>query len=304
MEDKEVFKRCGYTVLERNLSNLKGKDKISKILVYSIIKSWKRTNTIYKEVADTIISDVTYKQIEMQLNMNVDRIIPELIKSGIFNGVFKKTKGKEERNIYTFKPEDNYFYLDNGFFENTTKDNNKIKGFLLLLKCFCLYNTNIYKSKRPRNGKLNNKELAELLELDIKTLNKYLEAAIELNWLQKIEGGLLITNPFIKADRIKEDDALTYLYEVIYNWCISHNCLPPKREDKPLRALYGAYPNNDEDYKFYTDNNIKCTGYLPLVLEERLSKMPEQVNWQYLISALLNNKDMMKNTTIKIAVTL
>ena len=298
------MERKGYTTISKDIAQLKGNNKIEKILTFSFIKSWRKPNDIYKRIDVQFISDITYLQTEKQLNMNIDKIIPELIRDGVFCKVYKDKQGKKERNIYTFYEETNFFYIDNTFFENTTKENNKVKGFLLLLKCFCINGTNKYLSKNCRKGKYNCNELANLLGLDAKTIKKYIKLAVGLNWLQYIDNGLLITNPFIKPDRIKKDDAMTFLYDTIYNFCISKGCTPPKREESPLMQIYGKYPFTKEEYQAYLDNGFQCNSYLPNVLQERLQNMPKQVNWQYLITALLNNKDAMRKKVCKLIITM
>ncbi len=300
----EEIIRQGYVVIEKELLQLKGNDKMAKILTYSLIKSWKKYNTDYQDIDTPLVSDITYKQVEQQLNMNIDKVIPDLINDGVFSQVHKTYKGVKERNIYTFKEETNYFYVDNAFFDNTTKENNKIKGFLLLLKCVCINGTNKYISKKPIKGKYNLSELISLIGLSKNTLKKYIDAAIKANWLQLIEGGLLITNPFIKPDRIKEDDNLTMIYDTIYNYCISKGCIPPKRENAALRLIDINYPTKEEDYLQYIANGIVCNTYLPLALEKRLNNLPKEVNWQYLITALTNNRKAMTKKVCHIILTM
>lgn len=292
------MERKGYTTISKDIANVRGNNKLEKILTFSFIKSWRKANDNYNDIDANFISDITYLQVEEQIKMKMDNIIPALINDGVFSKVYKDKQGKKERNIYTFHEETNFFYIDNTFFENTTKENNKVKGFLLLLKCFCVNGTNKYLCKNCRKGKYNCNELANLLGLDTKTIKKYIKLAVGLNWLQYIDNGLLITNPFIKADRIKKDDAMTFLYDTIYNFCISKGCIPPKREESPLMQIYGRFPFTKDEYDNYINNGFECNSYLPNVLQERLKNMPKQVNWQYLITALLNNKDAMRKKVI------
>jgi len=57
----------------------------------------------------------------------------------------------------------------------------EMKGFLILLKAICLNNTNSYISnKRAKNG-INISELSNLISMDIKTINKYLTLAKDLD---------------------------------------------------------------------------------------------------------------------------
>lgn len=295
------MERSGYSVIDKEISSLKGNDKINKILIYAFIKSWKKHNLLFKDIDNNYISDITYKQTKENLNMQVNRIIPQLISEGYFDNVYKQYNCEKERNIYTFKEEKNYFFIDNRYFDDTTKENNKLKGFILLLKCHCINGTNKYISYKPIKGKCNISELAALLDIDRKTTDKYIKLCIDANWLQHIEGGLLITNPYIKADIIK-NDTLTHLYNVIYNYCISKGVVPPRREDKALKQIYFSYPVTESEYKVYKDKNILCSNYLPLALEKRLPELPKDINWQYLITALTNRKDTLKRKEFNIII--
>ena len=93
----------------------------------------------------------------------------------------------------------------------------KLKNFLLKLKTICKKETNKYISENPHLDGLNKTELSKKLGIDTKTLNKYLEMAVNAGQIKYITNGLLILNKSIIPD-FKKDDTDTRIYHIIYDW--------------------------------------------------------------------------------------
>ena len=107
----------------------------------------------------------------------------------------------------------------------------KLKNFLLKLKTICKKETNKYISESPYLDGLNKTELSKKLGIDTKTLNKYLEMAVNAGQIKYITNGLLILNKSIIPD-FKKDDTDTRIYHIIYDWCIDNGVVPPDRNDE------------------------------------------------------------------------
>ena len=227
-----------YTVLPRNINQISGNNKMTDTLVFAYIKA--RRNFI-TDIAD----NVTEKEIASKLNIPIDtveNIIPR-IKSNrlLFSKVEQdeRINGKEYKtyNKYHLRKDDmNYFYFYYSLFNDDlgiedAEQRNKIKGFLFQLKSVCLKETNKYICNKPRKGGINKSQLAKRLGIDTKTLNKYLEIAINAKQIKLIDNGLLIINKSIIPDFAK-NDLYTKIYHIIYNWCIDNNIVPPDRNDE------------------------------------------------------------------------
>ena len=134
------------------------------------------------------------------------------------------------------KCNENFFYIYNSFFNddmNITKagERTKLKNFLLKIKALCKKETNKYISESPYLDGLNKTELSKKLGIDAKTLNKYLEMAVNAGQIKYITNGLLILNKSIIPD-FKEADSDTRIYHIIYDWCIDNGVVPPDRNDE------------------------------------------------------------------------
>lgn len=106
-----------------------------------------------------------------------------------------------------------------------------VKNFLLKIKAICKKETNKYISESPYLDGLNKTELSKKLGIDTKTLNKYLEMAVNAGQIKYITNGLLILNKSIIPD-FKEADSDTRIYHIIYDWCIDNGVVPPDRNDE------------------------------------------------------------------------
>ncbi|WP_294143149.1 hypothetical protein [uncultured Sanguibacteroides sp.] len=139
---------------------------------------------------------------------------------------------------------------------------NELKAFLVLLKCLCINNTNItYYTKT---------EISRRLNLSPKTVKKYIDLAIEHGKPVEVNNFFLITDSNIILDTprtsnsfgLKTFDKLAReKYDIIYNYCIEKNVVPPPydyklmeilcihRYDQPETELEAAIKNGDKNAK-------------------------------------------------------
>lgn len=261
-----------YTTLTKDINNIDNNDAI----VYAYIKS--RMN--YKS---SIADNVTEKEISEKLGISLSTVKrsvsrlknnKNLIDKVISNNIIVEGSYKTYNKYHLAECNENFFYIYNSFFNddmNIAKANDRIntKSILLKLKAVCKKETNKYISENPHLGGLNKAELSKKLGIDTKTLNKYLEMAVNAGQIKYITNGLLILNKSIIPD-YKEADSDTRIYHIIYNWCIDNDIVPPDRNDeitvmangsirrrnKLLTEIVGKLDIKDEDIKSFLTNKI------------------------------------------------
>ena len=271
-----------YTTLTKDINNVDNKDAI----VYAYIKS--RMN--YKT---SIADNVTEKEISEKLGISlstVKRSVAKLKKNKnlidkvISNNVIAEGSYKTYNKYHVAKCNENFFYIYNSFFNDDmniakASERTKLKNFLLKLKTICKKETNKYISESPYLDGLNKAELSKKLGIiDTKTLNKYLEMAVNAGQIKYITNGLLILNKSIIPD-FKKDDTDTRIYHIIYDWCIDNGVVPPDRND---------------EIKIMEDGSIRRKNSLLLEIAGKLDYMKDEE-----IRSLLTNRITSKEITLE-----
>ena len=298
-----------------------GNNKLILILISAYIKSRER-------YSDHKLVNLTYEEISKKLCIplvTVKRSVPELYRNDkLFSNVEQVHNGNRLHNIYHFHATyPNVFYISNDIFSPykleglKQADENKLKGFLLLLKCHCFNLTNKYYAKRMVKGKVIRSELATVLNMDSSTIGKYIEMASKYKLIKKFDKGLLIIDKNIFPDYCREKDHTTRVYHLLYDWCLFHDIIPPDRNDESLLKLIASQYNQTKedlmelakkqnmtgkdlitDYKQHPHNYIGIfEHYLPYVLSKRVKGVTE-VNLQY-IAEVLNVKEVPKEAPNK-----
>lgn len=281
-----------YTTLTKDINNLDNKDA----MVYAYIKS--RMN--YKT---SIADNVTEKEISEKLGIplstvkrSVSRIKnnKNLIDKVISNNVIAERSYKTYNKYYMAKCNENFFYIYNSFFNDDmniaeASERVKVKNFLLKLKAVCKKETNKYISESPHLDGLNKTELSKKLGIDAKTLNNYLEMAVNAGQIKYITNGLLILNKSIIPD-FKKDDTDTRIYHIIYDWCIDNGVIPPDRNDEITVMADGCIRRRNSLL-------IEITGKLGYMEDEDIRSLltnritSEEITLEYIAKVLnINNK--------------
>ena len=271
-----------YTTLTKDINNVYNKDAI----VYAYIKS--RMN--YK----TSIADiVTEKEISEKLGISLSTVKrsvsrlknnKNLIDKVISNNVIAEGSYKTYNKYHVAKCNEDFFYIYNSFFNDDmniakASERIKIKNFLLKLKAICKKETNKYISESPYLDGLNKAELSKKLGIiDTKTLNKYLEMAVNAGQIKYITNGLLILNKSIIPD-FKKDDTDTRIYHIIYDWCIDNDVVPPDRND---------------EIKIMEDGSVRRKNSLLLEIAGKLGYMKDEE-----IRSLLTNRITSEEITLE-----
>ena len=306
-----------YTTYPKD-NGITGNNKLILILISAYIKSRER-------YSDHKLVNLTYEEISKKLCIpliTVKRAVPELYKNNkFFSNVEQVHNGNRLHNIYHFyKDYPNTFYINNDVFSPykldglKQLDENKLKGFLLLLKCHCFNLTNKYYAKRMVKGKVSRSELATVLNMDSSTVGKYIEMASKYKLIKEFDKGLLITDKNIFPDYCKEKDHETRTYHSLYNWCMINDIIPPDRDNESLlkQIAFHCYQTKEDlmelarkqnmtgqdliaDYKKYPHKYIGIfEHYLPYVLSQRVKDVRD-INLQY-VAKVLNIKEPVEET--------
>ena len=263
-----------YTTLTKDINNIDNKDAI----VYAYIKS--RMN--YKT---SIADNVTEKEISEKLGISlstVKRSVERLKKNKnlvdkvISNNVIAEGSYKTYNKYHVAKCNENFFYIYNSFFNddmNIAKASERInvKNFLLKIKAICKKETNKYISESPYLDGLNKTELSKKLDIDAKTLNKYLEMAVNAGQIKYITKSII--------PDFKKDDTDTRIYHIIYDWCIDNGVVPPDRND---------------EIKIMEDGSIRRKNSLLLEIAGKLDYMKDEE-----IRSLLTNRITSEEITLE-----
>lgn len=281
-----------YTTLTKDINNIDNKDAI----VYAYIKS--RMN--YKT---SIADNVTEKEISEKLGISLSTVKrsvarlknnKNLIDKVISNNVIVEGSYKTYNKYHVEKCNENFFYIYNSFFNddmNIAKASERInvKNFLLKIKAICKKETNKYISESPYLDGLNKTELSKKLGIDTKTLNKYLEMAVNAGQIKYITNGLLILNKSIIPD-FKKDDTETRIYHIIYDWCIDNGVVPPDRNDEITVMEDGSVRRRNSLL-------IEIAGKLDYMKDEEIRSLltnritSEEITLEYIAKVLnINNK--------------
>ena len=263
----------------------------------------------------SIADNVTEKEISEKLGIplsTVKRSVSRLksnknlIDKVISNNVIADGSYKTYNKYYMAKCNENFFYIYNSFFNDDmniaeASERIKIKNFLLKLKAVCKKETNKYISENPYLDRLNKTELSKKLGIDTKTLNNYLEMAVNAGHIKYITNGLLILNKSIIPD-FKKDDTDTRIYHIIYDWCIDNGVVPPDRNDEITVMANGSIRRRNSLL-------VEITGKLGYMKDEDIRSLltnritSEEITLEY-IAKVLNIKTKKKEEDIQYSVML
>ena len=166
---------------------------------------------------------------------------------------------------------------------------NKLKAFLVLLKCLCLNNTNV-----TSYGK---NKIAQLLNMDRGTVSKYMEMAIKEGKVIEINKVFFITDTNIITDLPHVKDSFTFLdkiarekYKIIHDYCVERNVVPPPYDYKLMEILYlYRYNRPEPDLEAAISNETEANYYsLKYNLSKLCANLPKQVySLQYFLTSLI-----------------
>lgn len=218
---------------------------------------------------NTYISHVKLNTLSELTDIKETKYISDHIKTLINKGLVIKDKQQHIGNkgvfdtctYHLYKPSMDWIRIDTDLLQENIP--NKLKGFLILLKCICLNNTNYIG--------YNKTEISKLLHISRPTLNTYLASCLELKLIRQEQNGYTLTNTHLfKVDIRKTND--NSFYTSICEYLQQQNVIPP---------IYSKTPVWKMIYHF-----SGCSQYMIAALKKK--KIPKGTNctWAYLAKIL------------------
>lgn len=275
-----------YTTITKQITEYKSNKQFIDLYAYAFIKyksdnitgtSYILNNTISSnlKIPERTLSEIINRLDKYKSLLTIER---KPIKEYVEKGQYFISK-----NIYHFNVNPTHFYfLDNSFFSLELP--NEIKGFLLKLKSICKNDTNKYISKKPYKNGINKAELAKLLQIDVKTLNRLLSECETLEQIKAIDNGLLITNKcfLLNVGSTKENE----IYGTIYDFCINKGTTPPERNEALIKLI--------KLHLSFTDKSLSA------LLNVKCKTLPDKTTLDYFLKALSIPKPQKKQSDFTI----
>ena len=225
---------------------------------------------------NTYISHVKLETLSQLTGINKTEYISEHIEKLKKKGLLRKDTQQNIGNkgvfntctYYLYKPQIDWIRIDLDLLEENIP--NKLKAFLILLKCICLNNTNY-------TG-YNKSEISKKLNISRPTLNSYLNQCIDKELRKEEQSGYTITNTHLfKIDITKgkiDDENYTEVYIPMADFFASQNITIPPYNKKIVGKIIDHY---------------SALPFLAAALKKR--KIPEGTvcTWKYLAKVLKVN---------------
>ena len=256
-----------YTVIPKSIVNFQtGNSKPTDIYVWAIIKCCSNYNTNTSHITQEKLSLLTGLD-ERAIRRSIKRLkdagyltVQTTIKEDADRGFIK-------RNTYYIKPaSENYFFLDNSFFQKNYPA--KIAGFLLLLKAICLNNTDTVQ--------WNNSQNAKGIGLSRNTTTTLLNECQQLGLIKPIAKGYELTAGCFINSSVRKTDA--GIYKEICDFCKMKGVAVPQWDKRAMSVLLTKY------------NAIDVPRTEPISISYQLNKrcqnLPDKVSLPYFIKAL------------------
>lgn len=201
------------------------------------------------------------------------------------------------KNFYTVKiPTMNFIMVDREFLDFeidglSKKSKHDLKGFILLIKCVCLNNTNI--------TKYSLRQIAEKIGLSFSTIQNYMKKCIELGYIVRENGYCRINLPYFDKGNDKHfptgtPDLYKDIYRSISNYCIKKNCAVPPYNNDCISRIAVKYPYKESDLTDIEDMALAEQYSITRQLEIRVSNLPDKIDsLNYFVKILTN--DIVRN---------
>lgn len=201
------------------------------------------------------------------------------------------------KNFYTVKiPTMNFIMVDRGFLDFeidglSKKSQHDLKGFILLIKCVCLNNTNI--------TKYSLRQIAPKIGLSFSTIQNYMKKCIEFGYIERENGYYKIILPYFDKGNDKHfpigtPDLYKDIYRSISNYCIKKNCATPPYNKNCISRIAVKFPYMDSDLTDIEDKALMEQYSITRQLEIRIPNLPDKIDsLNYFVKILTN--DIVRN---------
>ena len=259
-----------FTIIDKSIKDYNsGKNRNQDIFVYAYIKLCSDFKSGLSHATQDRLSELTGIPLR-----TLQEAIYRLRDSSFMSVVTKQVEKSRKQNTYIFNPQPiNYYLLDNSFFYLSLTP--KQKGFLLLLKCLCLNNTN--------KTLFNRTKIASELFQDRGTVSKLINELVAKELIHETkEGYLLPTNffPFFSKSKksqfedFQEHDL--FILEAILDLCNEKHAILFVPDTTPLKRISVTFPLKEKDAeKLKEDERLKF--YLPAILKYRCPTLPSKI---------------------------
>lgn len=207
---------------------------------------------------------------------------------GMVNGI-PKTK-----NYYTTViPTKDFIIVDKGFigFEIdglSKKAQHDIKGFIILIKCLCVNNTN--------TTFYGLRQIEQRIGLSYATIQNLMKKCRELGFIVQKNKGYEIKLPYFDLGNSRiypngTPDLYKSIYKEITNFCTFHKINVPPYKREYISKIAVRFPYEEEDLKGIDDTNLKMNYSLKYQLEKRLPMPPKEIkSLNYFVKVLTSEK--------------
>lgn len=212
-----------YRLIDRNVL---GKLTANEMHTYFCLLAKSDFNTGISHIKQDNLCEVAQIKKLDTLQAHLNKFYEQKLVSKTEQGHFGE-KGYFKTNTYYIPiPKKNWIRVKIDLID---KDNipPKMKGFLLLLMCLTVNNTNFIGYNRT--------QITRFINMDAKTVRSYFKSAIEKGWVIENDKGFeIMENSFIVDEKIPKDFSIerynihTDNYMIIKDFCLRNNIFPPK----------------------------------------------------------------------------
>lgn len=201
-------------------------------------------------------------------------------------------KPKTKNSYKVTYPTMNFIMVDRGFLDFeidglSDKAQHDLKGFILLVKCVCLNNTNI--------TKYSLRQITERIGLSYSTIQRYMSKCIELEYIVQENGYYRIALPYFDKGNDKQfpmgtPDLYKDIYRAISNYCIMKNCAIPPYNKGFISKIAAKYTYMESELTDLDDKAIAEQYSITRQLESRIPNPPDKIDsLNYFVKVLTND---------------
>ncbi len=198
------------------------------------------------------------------------------------------------KNLYTSAiPTKDFIIVDKGFsdFEIdglSKKAQHDIKGFIILIKCLCVNNTNTtFYSLR---------QIEQRVGLSYATIQNLMKKCRELGFIVQTDKGYEIKMPYFDLGNSRiypngTPDLYKSIYKEITNFCTFYKINVPPYKAEYIGKIAVRFPYKEEELAGIDDMDLKMKYSIRHQLKNRLSTLPKEIkSLNYFVKVLTSEK--------------
>ena len=260
-----------YIQIPNRINQLTSKSKLNEIFTYSAIRSQIKDSS-YRAA-------IPQKQLAEQTGVSertIRNYIDTLTEAGLITDTTKRHGiGEYDHNVYKMDYLSEDYFMMNPMMITEESIEPKLKGLLMLIKTYCHKGTNCL----PFNSK---EHLANMFRVGKNQIASYLSELEEKGFIRIMEKTLILSKEYFYLS--VKDNLYNQLYEMIYDYCLSQDAVPPYKDAdrNDIGLIAAAFPHPD---------------LLLSTLKNRCPKLPRNVSMSYFTKVLRNREAETTETT-------